>query len=167
MRFSCFPIFPFLNLGPISMLESRFLAGVIFYDIRTWTTRSDTTGLDRLEVEKNTAIGRNTAYTHPHGSFSGRKAMPLDPNWKNRSQGPNVKQLISHRFAVLSVPPGGGIGSALAVLTNPVKLKSTMLQATQEIIEALDLVKTSPDNPWGNDDEAIAAELLRRIKQRK
>jgi hypothetical protein len=34
-------------------------------------------------------------------------------------QDPNVKRLIAHKMALIMVPPGGGIGSAVSALTTP------------------------------------------------
>lgn len=33
--------------------------------------------------------------------------------------------------------------------------------------EALRIFKTAPDNPFGDDDEAIAGELLQKIEERQ
>ena len=81
--------------------------------------------------------------------------------------GPNFKKHVAHRMAQIAIPPGGGIGAGIAFLMD----KHTMVKAAQDaqkwVNEAIDVVMTAPDNPYGNDREAIAAELVKRIDARR
>ena len=79
---------------------------------------------------------------------------------------PNVRKLIVRRASVLAVPAGGGLSDAIAVLSNPKLLASHILQATAEIEASIAAVKSASDNPYGDDDEAIAAEILRQLDER-
>jgi hypothetical protein len=64
--------------------------------------------------------------------------------------GPNMADLAAHRLMVL-------IGSGLTMAdASPEATR----WAQDEIVKA----KTAPDNPFGDDDEAIAAALLARIQ---
>ncbi len=85
----------------------------------------------------------------------------------NRPQGPNVKKLAIHKMTLDAVPPGGGLASAINFLTTPGRIQSSAKDAVAWVFEAIDVVKSAPDNTFGNDDEAIAAEILRRIDERK
>lgn len=86
------------------------------------------------------------------------------------SQGPNMKRFICHRMAVEIVPPGSGVESVqnvVSTLTNKKGLVDVCRSATKWCEEAIAAVKSSPDNPYGDDDEAIAAELVRQIEEKK
>jgi hypothetical protein len=85
-----------------------------------------------------------------------------------RAIGPNVKQLITKRMAVLAIPPGtkSALGAGLAALLDSAKLRAHATQATDEVLAAIDAVKAAPDNTFGSDDEAIAGEMLRRARER-
>lgn len=81
-----------------------------------------------------------------------------------RKIGPNAKQLLAHFIAIEAVPVGGGIGSGLNFLVDPERRKQGIDRAMANLDKALALVKSTPDNPYGNDDEKIAAAILERIK---
>lgn len=81
-------------------------------------------------------------------------------------QGPNVKKLIAHKMAVLMVPEGGGLRDALGSLASPGNIGKVAREATDWVKAAIAVVKTAPDNPYGNNDEAIAGEIVRQIKQK-
>ncbi len=84
-------------------------------------------------------------------------------------QGPNVKRLIAHKMSLLMVPPGCGTGlkTAIEALTKPGNIVAVALEATAWVEQALTLVKTAPGNPFGDDDEAIAGEILKGIEARQ
>jgi hypothetical protein len=86
-----------------------------------------------------------------------------------RTIGPNVKQLIAMRASVLAIPSGtqNPLAVGLGVLLDPATMKAHLAAAQSEILAAVDAVKAAPDNRWGDDDEAIAGELLRRAKERR
>lgn len=81
--------------------------------------------------------------------------------------GPNVKKLMIHWASALMVPPGGGIGDAIEHLINPALLKAGMREALNKTMTASNAVKAAPDNVYGDDDEAIAGDILRRINAKK
>ena len=86
-----------------------------------------------------------------------------------RNPGPNVRKLIAHQMAVIAIPPGSGAGTreALDMLTDPKKLGATWKEARAWVEGALAAIKAAPDNTFGNDDEVIAHELLKRINAAK
>jgi hypothetical protein len=81
-------------------------------------------------------------------------------------QGPNVRKLIIHKMSLIMVPDGGGIYSAIEAMATPGRIGEVAREATQWAEAVLALVRTAPDNPYG-DDEAIAGEILRRIEEKK
>lgn len=81
--------------------------------------------------------------------------------------GPNVTILITKFIAREAVPPGGGLASAVEFLSNPERRKQVLEMAEFEAIQAIQLIKSAPDNPFGNDDERIASELLDQIQKRQ
>lgn len=80
--------------------------------------------------------------------------------------GPNAKKLVARKFSLLSIPEGGGLHSAIAVLTSPDRMASLMKEAKEWVAAAIELVKSAPDNPYGDNDEAIAGAILKQIGDR-
>lgn len=81
--------------------------------------------------------------------------------------GPNVTRLITKFIAREAVPPGGGISSALEFFTNAQHRNAILAVAEKKAIQAIQAIKSAPDNPYGNDDETIANEILSRIQKRE
>lgn len=78
--------------------------------------------------------------------------------------GPNVKRLLAHFMAYEAIPSGGGIGDGIDFLTNPERRHNGLEKAMSNLKAALYAVKHASDNPYGEDDEAIAAAILDRIE---
>lgn len=83
----------------------------------------------------------------------------------NKTIGPNVQRLIARKMALIAIPPGGGIGDGLAFLQDKEKMVQAGKDAATWVHQAIQAIKCAPDNRWGDDDEAIAAEILRRIAE--
>jgi hypothetical protein len=81
--------------------------------------------------------------------------------------GPNVRKLVAAKMARDAVPPGGGVGNAIRFLTTPGAVTDGARKAQEWVKAAIAAVKAAPDNPYGDDDEAIAAEVLRQIERKK
>jgi hypothetical protein len=82
-------------------------------------------------------------------------------------QGPSVKKLICRKMAQLMIPDGGGFADGLRELSDPSNIANRAREATSWVQQAINLVKSAPDNPYGGDDELIAGEILRQIEQRQ
>ena len=82
-------------------------------------------------------------------------------------QGPNVKKLICHKMALLMVPNGAGCADGLRELAAPGNIGKRAHEATEWVEQAIAVVKTAPDNPYRDADEAIAGEILRQIEEKK
>ena len=82
------------------------------------------------------------------------------------THGANITKLITKFIAREAVPSGGGISSVLEFFQNPERRKQVLEAAETKAIQAIALIKTAPDNPYGNDDELIAGELLKKIAER-
>jgi hypothetical protein len=78
-------------------------------------------------------------------------------------QGPNVRKLIAHKMSLLMVPKGAGLAGALKSMVTPGAIGNFAREATQWVETALAAVKAAPGNPYGDDDEAIAVEILGRL----
>jgi hypothetical protein len=89
----------------------------------------------------------------------------------DKFQGPNVKKLIIHKMTLLMIPADTPKGQALEAgvraLTTPGNVGVLTKEATAWVEMALALVKRSKHNPYGDDDEAIAGDILRRIGGKK
>lgn len=81
--------------------------------------------------------------------------------------GPNVQKLITYRTSQQAIPAGGGLPDAVKFLSSASTIADGVRAATEWVEAAIALVKTSPDNPYGDDDEAIAGEILRQIEEKK
>jgi hypothetical protein len=80
---------------------------------------------------------------------------------------PNVSKLIMKLVSYNAVPKGGGLSSGLEFFTNPERRKEILEKAEFDALLAIELVKTASDNPYGNDDEAIAKSILDKIIERE
>ena len=81
--------------------------------------------------------------------------------------GPNVKKLIVLFISRGAIPAGGGLADGIEFFRNPERRKDILAQAEANAIQAIQVIKSAPDNPYGEDDEAIAGDLLKRIEERK
>ena len=81
----------------------------------------------------------------------------------------NVKRLVAHKMSVDAVPGGGGLVDALKFLSSKEAILSGARAATEWVRLAIAAVRQAGEpNPWKDaDDEAIAGEILRRIKDRQ
>lgn len=84
-----------------------------------------------------------------------------------KPMGENVRKLMIEWAAADAVHTGDGtpLGNALSSLQNPAGLSVLFREALEKVEQALATIKALPDNPYG-DDEAIAGEILRRLKER-
>ena len=84
------------------------------------------------------------------------------------TMGPNFRRLVARKMSLDAVPSGGGIASAVKFITTPGVAKSAR-EAKQFVADAIALVRTAAEpNPFKTaSDEDIAAEILRRIDERK
>ena len=83
--------------------------------------------------------------------------------------GPNIKKLIGHKVALQMIPPGTAnpiIAGFKAIMT-PGLLSKHIEEAITWIQATFEVIKTAPDNPYGDDDEAIAGKLVHDIEERK
>jgi hypothetical protein len=83
--------------------------------------------------------------------------------------GPDVRKLIASKAALLMIPPGtqNGLATAIGAFTKPGNVVAVTRQATEWVQTAIRAVKEAPDNPYGDDDEAIAGEILRQVSSRR
>lgn len=86
-----------------------------------------------------------------------------------KKRGPNFMKLAFHRATVLAVPDGvkDPYTAGLEFFINQDKFKSVMKESFEFAEAAIELVKQSRDNPYGNDEEVIAGVILEQIEQRK
>ena len=92
-----------------------------------------------------------------HGDAEGKMSRP---------QGQNVKKLIVRIMARDAIPGNGGLADGLAFLRDKNRLIATVRWATTEAFAYIDAVKSARENPFGDDDEAIAGEIIRRIEEK-
>lgn len=81
--------------------------------------------------------------------------------------GPNVKKLICQKMAKDAIPPQGGMADAIKFLSDKESIIAKAKEAQEWVLSAISAVKTAPGNPYGNDDEAIAGEILQQLEAKK
>ena len=77
--------------------------------------------------------------------------------------GPNVKKLIVRRMSSQMIPRGGDVLDGFNALMSG-DLPALARKAATWVEEAIAVVKTAPDNPYGDDDEAIALAILEKLQ---
>lgn len=83
--------------------------------------------------------------------------------------GPNVKKLIAARMALILIPNGSAEPFLVGVraLQDRDKIAAAWKEAAQWVEDAIAVVKTAPDNPYGDDSEEIAGVLVQKIDERR
>ena len=85
--------------------------------------------------------------------------------------GPNVKRLWAAFVAREAIPPGGDLGSGINFLiglgNGDPQSKAALKRARENVESALDAIKAAPDNPYGDDEEAMAAAIMAKVDERK
>lgn len=72
-----------------------------------------------------------------------------------------------HFMAVDAIPPGGGLQSAVDVIMSPNGLADSAKRCLAQALAAIDAMRAAPDNPCGDDEEAIAGYFVKRIEEAK
>jgi hypothetical protein len=81
--------------------------------------------------------------------------------------GPNVKRLVIRRASLILVPEGcQPIAAAASAVLNGPGLLEAFAAARLWVTKAIAAVKSAPDNPYGDDDEAIAGAILAKMRER-
>lgn len=83
-------------------------------------------------------------------------------------QGPNVRKLIVEKMSLDAVPSGDGLADAIAFISSSERIVAGAKAATAWVELVIRTVKEAPgDNPYGDDDEAIAGAFLRGLDERR
>lgn len=83
----------------------------------------------------------------------------------DRKLGPNAKRLLSRLIARAAVPPGGGLESSLRFFADTEHRHRVLEVAMGNLDASIALIRQAPDNPYGDDEEAIAAGILERLEK--
>lgn len=78
--------------------------------------------------------------------------------------GPNVARLTAFKFALLLVPAGDERAAALAIPCNPTLRDHVFRAAEAWAKSSIEAAKCIQGSVYGSDDEAIAGEILRRMR---
>lgn len=84
-----------------------------------------------------------------------------------RKLGPNMKRLLAVKVSRDAIPSGGGFADGLSLFLEPGKLAAVSRNALAWIDEAISAVKAAPDNPYGDNEETIAAAILEKLDIRE
>lgn len=86
---------------------------------------------------------------------------------KTRKLSENVRKLASLKASRDAMPDGAGLADAMEFIMDRTRFIETMKASVIWAFEAIDAVKASPDNPYGDDDEEIAGAILAQINFKK
>ena len=83
--------------------------------------------------------------------------------------GPNLKKLAIQKMSIEAIPKGGGIVDGINFLKNPKKMANSFRESVNWARAACWVLRQSGEpNPFkDSDDEVIAGEILKRLKDRK
>lgn len=81
--------------------------------------------------------------------------------------GQNARELLAYFVAREAIPNGGGLAAGLNFLVDPVARRRGTQRGILAMQAALAAIKAAPDNPYGDDDEAIAGAILREVQRKK
>jgi hypothetical protein len=90
--------------------------------------------------------------------------VAVDPK---RKIGPNLKKLMAHKMAIDMIPPGGDPFAFVETIMDGKKHAAVAAAALEWSILAVNAVRSAVDNPYGDDEEVIAGEILKQIEERK
>jgi len=82
---------------------------------------------------------------------------------------PNLNKLISRKIAKDAIADGSGVQAGMDFLTDPAQLTESFKKAVKWARGAIRAIREADDpNPWRKaNDDTIAAEILKRIEERK
>lgn len=83
------------------------------------------------------------------------------------SEGPMFKQVVAAKMARDAVPPGGGVLDGVNFLLNGPRVRRAAREAAEWVRQAIRIVKSANDNPYGDDDEAICRAILDELKKQQ
>lgn len=86
---------------------------------------------------------------------------------RNRKLGPNAKNLLAMFIACESVPEGGGLADGLKFFMDAEHRKQVIETAMTNLDLSIAAIRAAPDNPYGDDEEVIAAAILLAIELKK
>lgn len=84
-----------------------------------------------------------------------------------RKLGPNVKRLMAFKVSRDAIPSGGGFEDGIKALTTPGRMSELSRNALVWVDEAIAVMRTAHDNPYGDDEEIIAGAILAEIEKRE
>jgi hypothetical protein len=82
-----------------------------------------------------------------------------------RKLGPYARDLLFKFIAVEAIPPGGGLAAGNKFFTDADHRHQVIVRGMTNFELAIAAMRAAPDNPYGDDEEAIAAAILARIEQ--
>lgn len=88
-------------------------------------------------------------------------------NYREQRKMDNKTKLLNHFLSIHAVPPGGGLEAGLRYFMDDAYRKEVIKKAMAELELSIAAVKNAPDNPYGDDDNVIAGEILEQIERRK
>lgn len=78
-----------------------------------------------------------------------------------------VQRLVIRKMSHHAIPDGGGLQDGIAFLLNQDAMNEGYRRASKWVQEAIDAVKSAPDNPYGDNDEAIAEAILAKLDEKR
>ena len=79
------------------------------------------------------------------------------------AMGPNYRNLVAVRGQIVVAPRGRNIVDAIGMIANRKPLYTITREAMEWVRDAIANIKAAPDNPCGDNEEAICGEILNQL----
>ena len=79
----------------------------------------------------------------------------------------SVQRLVIRKMLHDAIPDGGGLQDGIAFLLNQDAMNEGYRRASKWVQEAIHAVKSAPDNPYGDNDEAVAEAILAKLDEKR
>lgn len=86
---------------------------------------------------------------------------------KKRILGPSAKSLLIMFMSREAIPDGGDIADGTKFFLDEDYRKKVIDRAWENFNLAITAVRSAPDNPYGDDEEAISGAILEQIKEKE
>lgn len=85
----------------------------------------------------------------------------------NEKLGPNAQKLLLLFMSREAIPPGGDIANGARFFLDEGHRRKVVERARENMQTAFEAVRAAPDNPYGDDVEAIAGAILAAVDEKE
>jgi hypothetical protein len=82
-----------------------------------------------------------------------------------RKLGPNMRRLLARVVARRAIPSGGGLADGINFIKDQNRFKQVHRESLAWIDEAINVIRSAPDNCYGDDEETIAGVIVDEVEK--